>query len=78
MNLNNTMEMMRKGHSGNTDLLLKIIVTLAEGTSFNRAWNIWVADPKSGDIYISFAKDNKIAFAIPIVYFNLFKLINNN
>jgi len=74
LNLDLSMNLIRKGYAGNTDFLLKLIIKLAEGTSFNRAWNIWVADPISGDILICFAKDGKISFENPVNHFNMFEL----
>jgi Acyl-coenzyme A:6-aminopenicillanic acid acyl-transferase len=76
MDLNSTMKMMRACYSGKTDFLLHLIVVLAEGTSFNRAWNLWVADPKTGDIVVCFAKGTSIAFENPVHYFNFFTLLN--
>ncbi len=76
MDLNNTMTMLRKCYSGKTDLLLRLIVTLAEGTSFNRAWNMWIACPETGDIVVCFASKEKIAFNNPVHYFNFFELLN--
>ncbi|MCD6330709.1 MAG: hypothetical protein J7L80_00730 [Thermoplasmata archaeon] len=73
--LNNTMELMQKVYRGDTDLLLKLLIKLAEGTSFNRAWNMWIACPSTGDMVVSFAERNKIAFDTPYHYFNLFKLL---
>jgi hypothetical protein len=77
MDLNSTMTMLRNCYSGKTDLLLKIIVTLAEGTSFNRAWNMWVADPESGDMVVCFASRDSIAFNNPVHYFNFYDLLNS-
>lgn len=76
LNLDSTMNLIRSGYSGKTDPLLRLIVFLAEGTSFNRAWNIWVADPITGDILVCFAEDDKIAFESPIHHFNMFELFN--
>ncbi|MDH7506949.1 MAG: C45 family autoproteolytic acyltransferase/hydrolase [Candidatus Thermoplasmatota archaeon] len=76
MDLNNTMTMIRDCYSGKTDLLLKLIVTLAKGTSFNRAWNMWVADPENGDMVVCFASRNKIAFENNVYYFNFYELLN--
>jgi len=76
LNLSSSMNLIRNSYAGNTDLLLKLIVKLAEGTSFNRAWNIWVADPTSGDILVCFTKDGEIAFENPIHHFNMFELFN--
>lgn len=73
--LNNTMELMQKVYRGDTDLFLKFLIKLAEGTSFNRAWNMWVARPSTGDMVVSFAERDKIAFDTPYHYFNLFRLL---
>lgn len=76
MDINNTMTMIRNCYSGKTDFLLRLIVTLAEGTSFNRAWNMWVADPQAGDLVVCFASKDKIAFENPVYYFNFYELLN--
>lgn len=76
MDLNSTMNMIRNCYSGKTDFLLKLIVTLAEGTSFNRAWNMWVACPETGDMVVCFASRDKIAFNNPVHYFNFYELLN--
>jgi len=76
MELNNSMEMFKKGYRGDTDIILKILIKLAEGTSFNRAWNMWVSCPETGDIVVSFAERDKIAFDTPTHYFNLYRLLN--
>lgn len=77
MDLNNTMTMLRNCYSGKTDLLLHLIVKLAEGTSYNRAWNMWVACPETGDIVVCFASRDKIAFSNPVHYFNFYELLNS-
>ena len=73
--LNTSMQLFQRGYRGDTDLMLKILIKLAKGTSFNRAWNMWVACPENGDIVVSFAHGNKIAFDMPYHYFNLYKLL---
>ncbi|HHF56417.1 MAG TPA: hypothetical protein ENL42_05850 [Thermoplasmatales archaeon] len=75
LNLNGTMELMQHVYRGDTDILLKIIIKLAEGTSFNRAWNMWVACPENGDMVVSFAERDKIAFDTPYHYFNFYMLL---
>jgi len=75
LNLDTSMDLIRQGYAGETDILLKIIVILAEGTSFNRAWNMWVADPLSGDILVCFAEENRIAYENAVHHFNLFELL---
>jgi hypothetical protein len=76
MDLNSTMTMMRACYSGKTDFLLHLIVILAEGTSFNRAWNMWVAEPETGDIVMCFAQGKNIAFHNPVYYFNFYTLLH--
>ena len=76
MDLNSTMSMIRNCYSGKTDFLLRLIVTLAEGTSFNRAWNMWVAEPISGDMVVCFAEKDSIAFDNPVHHFNFYDLLN--
>ena len=76
MDLNSTMNMIRNCYSGKTDFLLRLIVTLAEGTSFNRAWNMWVACPETGELAVCFASREKIAFSNPVHYFNFNDLLN--
>lgn len=73
--LNNSMEIFQSTYRGDSDLLLKILIWLAEGTSFNRAWNMWIACPETGDFVVSFAERDKIASSTPYHYFNLFELI---
>ncbi len=75
MDLNGTMKMIRACYSGKTDFLLHLIVKLAEGTSFNRAWNMWVAEPETGDFVVCFAQGKNIAFDNPVHYFNFYTLL---
>jgi len=75
LNLNSTMELLQHVYRGDTDILLKILIKLAEGTSFNRAWNMWVACPESGDMVVSFAEKDKVASTTPYHYFNFYKLL---
>jgi hypothetical protein len=77
LDLNSTLTMLRNCYSGKTDLLLRLIVILAEGTSFNRAWNMWVADPENGDMVVCFATKDKIAFENPVHFFNFYELLNS-
>jgi len=75
IDLNASMKWFQRTYAGDTDIILKMLVKMANGTSFNRAWNMWVARPESGDMVVSFAERNKIAFDTPYHYFNLFKLL---
>ena len=75
LDINSTMMMFRNCYSGQTDLLLSVIIRLAEGTSFNRAWNMWVADPLSGDLVVCFATKDRIAWSNPVHFFNFYDLL---
>lgn len=76
LDVNNTITMFRNCYSGQTDVLLRLIVRLAEGTSFNRAWNMWVADPLRGDLEVCFASKDCIAWNSPVHSFNFYELLN--
>jgi hypothetical protein len=73
---NSSISLMQEGYRGDTDLLLKIIIFLAEGTSFTRAWNQWTACYETGEYAVCFASHDKIAYYNPIHYFNLQNLFN--
>ncbi|MCD6512526.1 MAG: hypothetical protein J7K61_02860 [Thermoplasmata archaeon] len=76
--LNTTMSVMQAAYRGETDFVLKMLIRLTEGTSFNRAWNMWVACPENGDMVVSFAHGNKMASQQAYHYFNLYKLLNGH
>jgi hypothetical protein len=75
LNLTNTMTMFQNTYSGGTDPLLRYIITKAEGTSFNRAWNMWTATPVTGDLLVSYAGKETSAFATQIHTYNLYDLL---
>lgn len=75
LSLENTMTMFQNTYSGGTDPLLKYIITKAEGTSFNRAWNMWTSTPFNGDMLVSYAEKEKSAFATDIHGYNLYSLL---
>ena len=77
MDINTTMDMFRTGYSGRTSLIFYIIIRLAAGTSFTRSWNLWVADPISGDMAVCFASRDNVAYKNPVHHFNLFSLLNS-
>lgn len=72
---NGSMELFQRGYRGDTDLGLKLLIHLAEGTSFNRAWNMWVADPASGDVDVAFASREQPAQYNEPHRFNLYELL---
>lgn len=74
LNCNSSSALMQQSYRGDTDLLLKIIIFLAEGTSFTRAWNQWTACYDTGEYAVCFASHDRIAYFNPIHYFNLDQL----
>ncbi len=75
LTLSSSMDLLRNSYAGNSDALLKLIVILAQKTSFNRAWNMWVADPLTGDLLVCFANNQTIAFENPVHYLNFYDLL---
>ena len=69
------MTLFQEAYTGNTNLLLKYIVIKAEGTSFNRAWNMWVVEPSTGTFCVCFAGHDTIAFDNPVYCYIMADLI---
>ena len=75
---NNSLSLLREGYRGDTSLLLKVIIFLAEGTSFNRAWNQWTACYQSDEYAVCFASYDTIAYFNPVYYFTLSDLFEDD
>ena len=71
--LNNSMDMLRKVYLGKTDIRFFIVQRLETYVALHQ----WVACPETGDILISFASVDKNAHENPVHYFNLFELLNS-
>ena len=67
---------MREGYRGDTDIYLRIIIFLAEGTSFTRAWNQWTVSFDTNEYAVCFASHDSVAQFNPVQYFNLNQLFN--
>jgi len=76
LDLNSSMAMIRSVYKCRTDIffffLHKIILRRTIPT-----WDQWVACPETGDMVVSFAQDGKSAYDSPIIYVNLFQLLNS-
>ncbi|MGC9308231.1 MAG: C45 family autoproteolytic acyltransferase/hydrolase [Thermoplasmatota archaeon] len=72
---NTSMDLFQRGYRGDTDPGLKILLRLTEGTSFNRAWNMWVADTKTGDFDVAFASREQPAQYNEVHRFNFYELL---
>jgi hypothetical protein len=75
LNLSNTLYSLRNVYSGRKDPILRIMSIFGKGHGFLESCNQWSANPKTGDILISFAKNDILAQFNEIHHFNLFKLL---
>ena len=73
--LNSTMAALRQGYQAKHDFLLNLIKALGKGTGMAEAWNQWTACPQTGDMLLSFATKDTLAFENPIHSFNLYTLL---
>ena len=75
MDLNETMQVLQNGYRAQGFPLLWLIEILGKGTGMAEAWNQWVACPVTGDMVVSFATHDKMAFKTESHYFNLYQLL---
>jgi hypothetical protein len=75
LDLNGTMSLLRDEYVGNTDFFMKIIRDY--NYSFLHCLCQWVCCPETGDIVISFARNNTLACYNQVYYFNMFELFNS-
>ncbi|MCX6662763.1 MAG: hypothetical protein NTZ75_00780, partial [Euryarchaeota archaeon] len=76
MTLNETMAVLQNGYRAQDAHLLQLIEMFGKGTGMAEAWNQWVACPATGDMMVSFATHNQMAFKTKPHYFNLYDLLN--
>lgn len=69
--LSSLMTRFRESYKGNTNLLLKFIISKAEDTSFNHAWNMWIVQPTTGDFMVCFADHDAIAYDNTVYSYNI-------
>jgi hypothetical protein len=75
INKSNALPMLQRVYRGKTDIRYAIVTNLFD-TGLD-PWNQWVAIPKTGDIYISFAKGEITADRTSIHHFNLYNLTSS-
>ena len=75
MDLNETMQVLQNGYRAQDAPLLRLIERLGKGTGMAEAWNQWVACPATGDMVVSFATHDQMAFKTEPHYFNLYQLL---
>jgi hypothetical protein len=76
MTLNETMAVLQNGYRAQDAPLLRLIERLGKGTGMAEAWNQWVACPATGDMVVSFATHDQMAFRTEPHYFNLYDLLD--
>lgn len=76
LNLNETMEVLQTGYHGEGFPLLRLIEMLGKGTGMAEAWNQWVACAATGDMVVSFATHDQMAFKVKPHYFNFYDLLD--
>jgi hypothetical protein len=76
MDLNETMQVLQNGYRAEDAPLLRLIEILGKGTGMAEAWNQWVACPATGDMVVSFATHDQMAFKTEPHYFNLYDLLD--
>jgi hypothetical protein len=72
------MEVLRNGYRAKDFPLLRLIETLGKGTGMAEAWNQWVACPANGDMMLSFATHDEMAFRNPTHIVNFYDLLSES
>lgn len=75
MDLNGTMQVLQNGYRADHNFLLRLIEILGKGTGMAEAWNQWTTCPDTGDMVVSFATHDQMAFKTESHYFNLYQLL---
>ena len=78
LNLSNSLNLLRKVYSGKSDFILAIMMEFGKGHGFLESCNQWSADPKSGDILISFSDSENCAQFNEVHSYNLFELLSSD
>jgi hypothetical protein len=78
LSLNKTMEALQNGYRAKDFPLLRLIERLGNGTGMAEAWNQWVACPATGEMVLSFANHDQMAFKTETHYFNLYELLSES
>lgn len=76
LTLNETMTVLKNGYLAEDFPLLRLIERLGKGTGMAEAWNQWVACGATGDIIVSFATHDQMAFRAKSHYFNFYDLLD--
>jgi hypothetical protein len=75
LNLNETEAVLQNGYRAGASTLLRLIERLGKGTGMAESWNQWTACPLTGEMVVSFATHNTLAYRNTPQYFNLNALL---
>jgi hypothetical protein len=78
LSLNTTIQVLRNGYCAEDFPLLRLIERLGKGTGMAEAWNQWVTCPATGDMILSFATHDQMAFRNPTHVVNFYDLLNES
>lgn len=76
LTLNETINVLQNGYRAKGFPMLQVIKFFGRGTGMAEAWNQWVACGQTGDMVVSFATHNTLAFQTEPHYVNFYKLLN--
>ncbi|MBN1861993.1 MAG: hypothetical protein JW840_11110 [Candidatus Thermoplasmatota archaeon] len=76
LTLNETMDVLQNGYRAKGFPLLQVIKFFGRGTGMAEAWNQWVACGKTGDMVVSFATHEHLAFQTEPTYVNFYELLS--
>lgn len=75
LTLNETMNVVQRGYRAQGVPLLRLIEILGKGTGMAESWNQWVANAATGDMVVSFATHDQMAYLGEPHYFNFYDLL---
>jgi hypothetical protein len=75
LDLNGTENVLQHGYLAGSNPLLRLIERLGRGTGMAESWNQWTACPATGEMVVSFATHDNLAYRNTPRYFNLSQLL---
>jgi hypothetical protein len=75
LDLNETETVLQNGYRAGGNVMLRLIEKFGRGTGMAESWNQWTACPATGEMVVSFATHEKLAYQILPHYFNFHQLL---
>lgn len=75
LDLNSTETVLQNGYRAGSNPMLRLIEKLGRGTGMAESWNQWTACPATGEMVVSFATHDHLAYQTVPHYFNFSYLI---